>query len=165
MRLYTPRLVFVYQAVVLVIVSGILGWAANELRPDRLAWLGGEPEVSMAQSGLDMARDIDVAEAMRLHTSGEAVFIDARHVADFGEGHIPGALSIPLGLFEDEISAKLAPYGKQAKYVIYCSSLSCGMAQELALALGFMEYPDVVVFAGGMAAWVEAGGESEVVVQ
>ncbi|MBU1003294.1 MAG: rhodanese-like domain-containing protein [Proteobacteria bacterium] len=130
-----------------------------------MTWLQTGIEAVPADSGVDMAMDIDVAEALRLHAAGEAVFLDSRHVEDFRVGHIPGALSIPLGLFEDEISAKLAPYGKEAKYVVYCSSITCGMAQELALALGFMEYSDVVVFAGGMAAWVEAGGESEVVVQ
>ncbi|BBD07935.1 rhodanese-like domain-containing protein [Desulfovibrio ferrophilus] len=165
MRLYTPRLVFLYQAIILVSVSIALGWSANELHPDKLAWLNIEDDTIVANSGLATVADIDVTEAMRLHAANEAVFIDARHEADYALGHIPGALSIPLGLFEDEIEAVLASHDREAQYVIYCSSITCGMAQELALALGFMEYPNVVVFAGGMAAWVEAGGESEVVAQ
>jgi len=165
MRLYNPRLVFFYQALLLVALSGALGWLANEVRPDGLSWLNTPQETTTADMALETASDIDLEEAMRLHSTGEAVFVDARHQADYVAGHIPGAVNVPLGMFEDEIEAVLSQYGKEAKIVVYCSSITCGMAQELALALGFMEYSDVSVFAGGMEAWTQAGGEIESVIQ
>lgn len=165
MRLYNPRLVYLYQALMLLILSVGLAWTINEVRPDSLSWLDTGPEPATMADGFEATPELDVTEAMRLHEQGLAVFVDARHEADYADGHIPGAVSVPLGLFEDEIEAKLAPYGRDAKYVVYCSSITCGMAQEMALALGFMEYPDVSVFAGGMEGWAEAGGEIESLIQ
>lgn len=163
MRLYNPRLVFLYQAVLLAALACVLAFAANVNRPDTLPWLGAGPEPApVVQEMESSSGELGLEQVRALHASGDAVFVDARYAEDYAAGHIPGAVNVPLGLFEDEIEAILGEYGREAKYVIYCSSETCPLASELALALGFMEYADVQVFPGGMAAWAAAGGEVEV---
>ena len=163
MRLYNPRLVFLYQAFLLGALACALTWAANMNRPDALPWLGAGPEAAPESAGMESSfPEIGLEEAQALHASGDVVFVDARYAEDYAAGHIPGALNVPLGLFEDQIEAILGEYGHDAHYVVYCSSETCPLAGELALALGFLEYSDVSVFTGGMAAWVAAGNEVEV---
>ncbi|WP_461211111.1 rhodanese-like domain-containing protein [Desulfocurvus sp. DL9XJH121] len=162
MRLYTPRLVFLYQALMLGALALALAWTVNANRPDSLPWLGAGPAPSADAEAVPSAPEIGVDEAMALFAGGTAVFVDARYAEDYAAGHIPGAVNVPMGLFEDEIAAILGPHGRDAQYVVYCTSESCPLAAELALALGFMEYSDVSVFTGGMAAWTAAGGEVEV---
>ena len=162
MRLYTPRLIFLYQAILLGALACVLAWVVNFNRPDALPWLGAGPETATDAVALPTAPEVGLERVMELHASGEAVFVDARYAEDYAAGHIPGAVNVPLGLFEDEIAALLGGHGREARFVVYCSSETCPLAGELALALGFMEYSDVSVFTDGMAAWIAAGGEVEV---
>lgn len=162
MRLYTPRLLFLYQALLLGAVACALAWTVNANRPDALPWLGAGPAHVQEAVQLPSAGEIGLDEAMALHAANGAVFVDARYGEDYDAGHIPGAVSVPMGLYEDEIEAILGGSGRDAKLVVYCSSETCPLAGELALALGFMEFSNVSVFRGGMAAWTAAGGEVEV---
>jgi len=41
----------------------------------------------------------------KIYDSGEAVFVDARSREDYEEGHIKGAVSLPVGQFHDFIEA------------------------------------------------------------
>jgi rhodanese-related sulfurtransferase len=47
----------------------------------------------------------DVEIAKQIYDSGEAVFVDARSREDYEEGHIKGAVSLPVGQFHDFIEA------------------------------------------------------------
>jgi rhodanese-related sulfurtransferase len=75
----------------------------------------------------------------------------------FESGHLPGAVNLPLdGLVEGAV--RQLP-DKSAEIVVYCSGVTCQnshIAQRKLLSLG---YRNVRVFAGGKAAWKEAGRE------
>jgi rhodanese-related sulfurtransferase len=75
----------------------------------------------------------------------------------FESGHLPGAVNLPLdGLVEG--AARLLP-DKSAEIIVYCASVTCQnshVAQRKLLSLG---YQNVRVFAGGKAAWKDAGRE------
>lgn len=47
---------------------------------------------------------------------GEFVLLDARDRASYEKGHIPGALSLPLG----ELAARIAELDRSREYVAYC---------------------------------------------
>jgi hypothetical protein len=42
-----------------------------------------------------------VDKARKLYDRGEYIFVDARSREDYEQGHIKGAVSLPLGQFED----------------------------------------------------------------
>jgi rhodanese-related sulfurtransferase len=73
----------------------------------------------------------------------------------FASGHLPGALNLPLdGLLEN--AARLLP-DKAAAIVVYCSSSTCQNSHIAERKLRSLGYQNVRVFAGGKAAWKDAG--------
>lgn len=56
-------------------------------------------------------------EARRLVEAG-ATLLDVRTVEEFGDGHLPGAVNIPV----DELAARLGEVPEQRPVVVYCRS-------------------------------------------
>jgi rhodanese-related sulfurtransferase len=105
-------------------------------------------------------------DAKALWESKQAVFIDARAKVEYDQGHIPGAVPMPLGEFDkyyDQYKAKL----KKAKFLItYCHGVGCKLSDKVAQKL----YQDkgmknTGAFFGGWPQWqqhnmpVETGPE------
>ena len=93
-------------------------------------------------------------EAHTLHTSGEALFMDARPEQDYGYMHIPGAMSVPYTI------AKTLPevlsLDRNRLIVVYCSSNTCPMAEVLATRLNELMFTRVYIFSGGLKEWYNA---------
>jgi len=60
---------------------------------------------------------VDLSTTKEAFDSGTAVFVDVRGEAYFQEGHIPGALSIPL----NELEARLVELGQDDWIILYCT--------------------------------------------
>lgn len=75
---------------------------------------------------------------------------------DYAEGHLPTAMSIPLGPnFEDRLRARLPD--QNTEVIFYCRDEKCaasGKAAERAERLG---YGNVYHYGGGKSDWVKAG--------
>lgn len=69
---------------------------------------------------------VEGKELLRRVRSGEVIVIDVRPVEEYRAGHIPGALSIPVG----ELKARLAELPKGREVVVYCRGPYCVMAVE-----------------------------------
>ncbi len=79
--------------------------------------------------------------------------IDVREESEYAEGHIPGAVNIPLRT----ITQNLDKIPSDAPTVVYCASgLRAGMALATLKMLG---YDNVKSFSGGWKAWSGAGAE------
>lgn len=65
-------------------------------------------------------------ELLRRVRSGEVTVIDVRPDDEYRAGHLPGALSIPIG----ELKARLAEVPKHRAIVAYCRGPFCVMAIE-----------------------------------
>jgi rhodanese-related sulfurtransferase len=86
----------------------------------------------------------------------QTVLIDCREPNEWALGHIPGAVLIPRGLLEQNIERAAA---RDRKIILYCAA---GNRSALgADTLQQMGYTDVASMAGGIRAWVDAGGELE----
>jgi rhodanese-related sulfurtransferase len=60
---------------------------------------------------------IPLDEALARRDRGEAVFVDVRSAPAFAEGHIPGAVNVPVG----EIASRVAELRKIGKLpILYC---------------------------------------------
>jgi 3-mercaptopyruvate sulfurtransferase SseA len=58
-----------------------------------------------------------LAEALERRDRGEAVLLDLRSREDYAQGHIPGALNIPL----DEVAGRATEIRRMAKLpILYC---------------------------------------------
>lgn len=100
---------------------------------------------------------ISVAELQALLRDGQApVVVDVRSQAgvSIDQRRIPGALRMHL----DEVAAQAASLPRDREIVLYCNcpnEVSAARAAQLLLAQGF---PRVRPLAGGLEAWVAAGG-------
>ncbi len=98
-----------------------------------------------------------VDEARKLYDSGEYIFVDARSVADYEEGHIQGAVSLPVGQFEEKIPAFEERYPPEVAIVTYCSGRTCLDSHHLAEFLLAFGYANVKVFIDGFPGWKAEG--------
>lgn len=83
-----------------------------------------------------------------------AYVIDVREASEYAEGHIPGAVNIPIRT----LAQNLAQVPSDQPVLIYCASgHRAGMA---AAALRQLGYDNVKAFAGGWKAWSGANEEA-----
>ena len=73
----------------------------------------------------------------------------------FDSGHLPGAENLPLSGLDQAVRA-LVP-DRQTLIVTYCSGPTCNNSHLAARRLAELGYENVRVFAGGKAAWRDAG--------
>src|SRR3990172_3086002 len=103
----------------------------------------GEPEVSRDQ-------------LQALVDQGKIMLIDVRPRLEFDNGHLPGAVSVPV----DELPGRLDSLPKRRRIVAYCRGTYCLFADE-AVALLRSEGFDAVRLDGGWPEWVAEGRPSE----
>jgi rhodanese-related sulfurtransferase len=70
-------------------------------------------------------------------------------------GHLPGAIHLPLDAFAGNLDGVLP--SKEGEIVVYCASATCQNSHIAARKLMSLGYSNVRVFAGGKAAWSQAG--------
>ena len=95
---------------------------------------------------------VDLEQARSLFEQG-AVFLDARSAADFRQGHVRGAISVPA----EPPPESLARLQRAFRVVVYCSGAECGQARRLAVMLRRLQLDQTVVLEAGFGAWKEAG--------
>lgn len=88
-----------------------------------------------------------VRALLRDSAPGAIALVDVRQPDEFAEGHIPGALLIPLG----ELPERLAELDPQRTTVTYCRTGRRGGAGAAVLATA--GFRDVANLDGGLAAW------------
>ena len=69
---------------------------------------------------------VESEELLRRVRNGEVTVLDVRPPEEYRAGHIPGALSIPIG----ELKARLKELPKDREVVAYCRGPYCVMAVE-----------------------------------
>ena len=92
----------------------------------------------------------------RLARAARLVLLDVRDLQEVNLGKIPVALHISRGNLETKVEAQMP---RDAHVVIYCASGN--RSAFAAETLEHMGYGDVASMAGGIRAWIDAGGEVE----
>jgi rhodanese-related sulfurtransferase len=154
-----------FEAWVIIWVSIIGALLFNHLRPNGMVLWGrlnaaqDTPVSSPAIIGDSGASPSTVAKetAQALFKSRSVVFVDARASESYRQGHIPGAVSLPLGRIDEKINGFLSNHSISTPIVTYCSGVNCGDAAHLAALLSDFGYTRVAVFTGGMEAWRNEG--------
>ncbi|MCL5969926.1 MAG: rhodanese-like domain-containing protein [Patescibacteria group bacterium] len=75
---------------------------------------------------------------------------------NYQEGHIPGAINLPLGDLEKVASKHLK---KEETIVVYCASYACHASTKATEILQKMGYKMVYDFKGSKKLWVDSGLE------
>lgn len=99
----------------------------------------------------DQTVDIDLARSW----ADKALWVDARPDNDFAQGHVPGAISLNEDRWNDLFPEFQNHWSPEKKIVVYCSSQSCNLAEDVARRLRHeAKLPnDIRVLQGGWEEW------------
>ena len=157
------------ECLLIVLVSCVCGFLFNEFSPKGIALVGewdiSKGVVSAVTKSDPVLHDLeisDVATAKKIFDTGRALFVDARAGEAFAEGHIKGAVSLPIGLYEEKLEAFINKYPLSTHIVTYCSGRTCQDSHELAQILLQFDYENVHVFIDGFPAWKKSGFPVEI---
>jgi rhodanese-related sulfurtransferase len=100
-------------------------------------------------------REISIDELVAKRKRGEPfILVDVLAEMHFAHIHLPASINIPLVDLRE-----LAPllFGKEEQIIVYCTDVECEASETAAKILMQLDFTDVLVFTGGIRAWVEAG--------
>jgi rhodanese-related sulfurtransferase len=145
----------------LVLVALVSAAVANAISPRGIAWTGTAAFAVGSRAAEEGLRVVTLEEVRRLLEEGTWVVLDARSPERYEEGHLPGALSMPVKRAAEvfaELQILLTP---DQPVAVYCSGKSCDESLQLGRFLKEQGIKDVAVFEGGMEAWQAAKLELE----
>jgi rhodanese-related sulfurtransferase len=99
---------------------------------------------------------ISVNDSKQMLEDGEAVIIDVRQQQYYEEGHIPGALLMPLDSLEKLVRSGRAPITTSDMLILYCD---CPAEESSLMAASVLEhygFSKIYVMRGGWQAWKDA---------
>lgn len=111
----------------------------------------GAPSAAAVQPGTPGATDVSGLQAAM--AAGSVVLIDVRTPGEYGDGHVPGAVNIPISELEGRLS-ELEPHKAGALHLICASGGRSGRATDLLASKGWAQPINVE---GGTRAWIAAG--------
>lgn len=144
------------KAAAIVLVAAGLGLFVNGVSPKGIPLFGPLPTHEI--EGVDGIGLQDVWEAFN---KGQAIFVDARSAQEYLSGHIPGAVSLDAGSFEEKLSSFLTLVPRDATLVVYCDGAGCGASREVAELLKDAGYRNIRLFHGGWEEWIRRGYPKE----
>ena len=143
-----------------VIISVVVGIGSDWFRNDSISLLAEELKTATSTDLLDVNISNPVLmtisiEQAREYYDGNVVFVDARDLEYYQEGHILGAWK------SDNLSELIfkldSLHGKDGSIVTYCDGDECGSSEDLAYDLQDAGFTKLFVFVGGWSEWNQAG--------
>ncbi len=154
----------VNQSFILLGVSVIVALIVNYFSPAGIALVGQwdtNAGVITAKAKNDVVSGKleidDITQAKRIFDGGNVLFVDARTHDSYADGHIPGAISLPIGQFDELIDSFLDQYDIAQPIVTYCSGRTCEDSHKLAQLFMDFGFRDVKVFIDGYPGWEAEG--------
>lgn len=154
----------VKELLILMGIAVITAFVANYFSPAGIAFFGEwdtSKGVITAKSKQDVVvRELEIEDvfmAKKIYDTGKYIFADARDHESFEEGHIKGAVSMPVNQFDENIVSFLEKYPISTPVVTYCSGRECDDSHKLAQYFFDEGYTNVNVFTDGYPAWEAEG--------
>ena len=115
---------------------------------------------SVSESFLQSKLEIDGELAYEFHQDG-ILFVDARDSRMYREGHIKGAVSLPINNAPSKMDDFLKQHDPAKPMVAYCSGEACTDSHHIAELLLNYGYEYVRIYTGGMPDWKKRGYPTE----
>ncbi len=145
-------------------VSVLLAFGVNYFSPNGIALMGqwdiSQGVVTALEKNdvvLDELEIDDITYAKSLYDTGNVLFVDARSIEDYNDGHVKGAVSLPVGQYDEQIDAFLELYDLDRPIVTYCSGRTCEDSHHLAQLLMERGYMNISVMIDGFPGWQAEG--------
>lgn len=137
--------------ILVVVLIGIgLGIAYNFANPAGIALL----PASWSRPPLTR---ISLLPARARIQADTAVLIDARPAEFFNQQHIPGAVNLPLSLFDFIYMMKFSTLDPERQIIVYGRNISRHYDEEVAAKLVNRGHRQVFILEGGLAGWEKNG--------
>ncbi len=101
--------------------------------------------------------EMDVETLRSLLETDMIVLLDARHPEKYKEGHLPKAISLPIGEFNQKYTGVEPFLAKNKSIVIYCIGIDCRDSEDLARELYKKGYRELFLYKGGFDEWQNFG--------
>jgi rhodanese-related sulfurtransferase len=154
----------IQEIFILLSISVGLAMIVNLLSPSGIPWVGqwdtSQGVITASPSGTEEEKPEEinsVARAMEIFDNGNVLFVDARSSDNYEDGHIPGAISLPVGQFDEQIESLLNRYSSDQPIVTYCSGRTCEDSHDLAQFLSDAGFTNVRIFIDGFPGWKAEG--------
>jgi len=148
----------------LVLFGILFGIAANALSPRGIPWVGdfsrGAALANRSEEELkELPPVVELADVQTAVAAGDSLLaiLDARLPEDYVAGHLPGALHLSVDNLDEFYAPLKAKLERMNRIIVYCDGGDCELSHDLAEALKSYGHKRVQLFAGGIAAWTEAG--------
>jgi rhodanese-related sulfurtransferase len=152
------------ETTILIILAVTLAFIYNAISPKGIAFFGEWDKdigvVNPKSKDTQVDHDLEIGSvqsAKRIFDTGNAVFVDVRSEDQYQDGHIKGAVMMPVNEFDRLIDAFQNQYPPETFLITYCSGRQC---QDSHLAAQFFfenGYLNVSVFIDGFFAWESEG--------
>jgi rhodanese-related sulfurtransferase len=144
------------QMLIMVFVSVVFGLGGNFLAEKPLPLFKALAKPGSVAGAVSFS-EADADFVRQLSADPGTVLIDARLPELYGQGHIPGAISLPLSRFDDFIAERMAQLRAAHLLIVYCSDWSCNDSYDLARKLLDKGFKTLLLYRGGMEDWQEKG--------
>ena len=152
-----PIIPVIQRVFILPVLAIVVAAGANAFSPSGIAWTGTPYETVAQTATLEGLKLIELNDLRRQIDSGiPLVLLDARPAEEFGQGHLPGAMSLPVHEIElayPGIEILLPRDEEEGRIVVYCSGGDCDAAVNLGKFLRGQDFGNVYLFEGGMTLW------------
>ena len=150
----------VIQSVLIAAIAVILAFSYNSISENGINLFrdrSGREDVNREyREGNFGVEFIDLKQMLEM-MDREATLIDSRTEKAYIKGHIPGAILFDYYMFSKYADMVLPQLDPTRNTVIYCSSPTCDIAEQLARELYSLGYENLHVFRGGFSTWEEHG--------
>jgi len=142
----------------IVVVSASVGIVWNRTLLTS-AWRGETAgQAQAAPAGEELPMPVGLTQVKQMYDAKQAVIVDARSSANFAEGHIAGALTLPLEVARKNPARPFkVKLPADATIIAYCNGFSCHDSMDLGKILMHAGYATVYVYEGGFPEWHDAG--------
>jgi rhodanese-related sulfurtransferase len=151
----------VLEMAALVLLASIVGVASNFFAAAPLPLLGPPPAAEDAAADEGRYAQVDGDFVAQLAGSSQSLVLDARLPELYRQGHIPGALNLPIARFGEFFPAVRTRLQPGAMVIVYCSGPTCHDSRRLARRLEQNGFAGALVYLGGLADWQEKQHELE----
>ncbi len=145
------------QATLLALAGLALGLSVNPMRPHPLRLRATWADLAAQHAAEEGIGRCPAAEFLGAVDSNAGVILDARPLKDYRDGHVPGAISLPVSAFDTRLPAVQILFVPGQRILVLGAGPNSGDALQLARLLIARGLEAVEVVTEGVPAWTAAG--------
>jgi rhodanese-related sulfurtransferase len=145
------------QAVLILAASLALGGIRQAAFPGAIPWVqdwSNFIESKAMKSGIAL---VTLDEVKAIVQRQSHILLDARPLADYDAGHLPGALALPQTAIDEHLPNVLPLLAPEQPILTYCSGKQCDESFLLTVDLRKQGFTNIVLYPGGFTEWQKAG--------